>query len=302
MDIRDYEYIVAIAEQGSISRAAAQLFITQSALTRFLQRTERDLGIALFLRKGNQFLLTEAGQQYVETGRVIMHLDRELSEKLSREQRLQKSQISLGFSMGRTGDMLANVFPLFYEKYPDVQIFVKADTSRRQMMALQNDNLDLAMVTNVEKLPGYHYVPVGRSWLALAVREDSALVAESRETDGYPYPVIARERLEGMPFVTLPAITNSGNLAKELCSKYGIHPKRILELSDVRSLMYAVEVGLGAAMLMAVPAGRTKIRYLSIEGVEVPEQMTELVYKSDKNLSAAMKYLIQVIADQQRRE
>ena len=36
MDIRDYEYIVAIAEQGSISRAAAQLFITQPALTKFL--------------------------------------------------------------------------------------------------------------------------------------------------------------------------------------------------------------------------------------------------------------------------
>lgn len=39
MDIRDYEYIVAIAEQGTITRAAGQLFITQSALTSFLQRT-----------------------------------------------------------------------------------------------------------------------------------------------------------------------------------------------------------------------------------------------------------------------
>ena len=62
MDIRDYEYIVTIAEQKSITRAAAQLFITQSALTKFLQRTERSLGVALFLKKGNQFLLTEAGQ------------------------------------------------------------------------------------------------------------------------------------------------------------------------------------------------------------------------------------------------
>lgn len=43
MDIRDYEYIVTIAEQKSITRAAAQLFITQSALTKFLQRTERSL-------------------------------------------------------------------------------------------------------------------------------------------------------------------------------------------------------------------------------------------------------------------
>ncbi len=68
MDVRDYEYIVAIAEQGSITRAAAHLFITQSALTKFLQRTKRDLGLALFVRDGSRFRLTEAGRQYMEAG------------------------------------------------------------------------------------------------------------------------------------------------------------------------------------------------------------------------------------------
>ena len=43
MDVRDYEYIVAIADQGSITRAAEQLFITQPALTKFLQRIEKEL-------------------------------------------------------------------------------------------------------------------------------------------------------------------------------------------------------------------------------------------------------------------
>ena len=62
MDIRDYEYIVAIAEKGGISKAADHLFITQSALTKFLQRTEQKLGMELFVRKGKQFLLTEAGR------------------------------------------------------------------------------------------------------------------------------------------------------------------------------------------------------------------------------------------------
>ena len=73
MDIRDYEYIVAIAEKGGISKAADHLFITQSALTKFLQRTEQKLGMELFVRKGKQFLLTEAGQRYVEIGRAIMN-------------------------------------------------------------------------------------------------------------------------------------------------------------------------------------------------------------------------------------
>ena len=65
MNVRDYEYIIAIAEQGSITRAATQLFITQPALTKFLKRTEDSLGLKLFNRNGNQFLLTEAGRRYV---------------------------------------------------------------------------------------------------------------------------------------------------------------------------------------------------------------------------------------------
>ncbi len=120
MDVRDYEYIVAIAEHGSISRAAAQLFITQSALTRFLQRTEKQTGVPLFHRRGNQFLLTEAGQQYVETGRIIMHLDRQLADKLAEEKRLHKSLIRISYSMGRSDWLMDHIFPRFFERFPDI--------------------------------------------------------------------------------------------------------------------------------------------------------------------------------------
>lgn len=297
MDIRDYEYIVAIAEQGSITRAAAQLFITQSALTKYLQRIEKNLGIALFIRNGNQFLLTEAGHRYVETGRAIMHLDQQLSEQLAQTRLAHKSQIRLGYGMGRTGEMLDRVFPAFHKQFPDVQIYGKADTSRRQMMALHNGDLDFALVTNVERMPGYQYLPVEKSWLALAVREDSPLVEQGREEKGYPFPVIPREAVRGLPLVALPLSTNSGKLAKEFRKKYEISMDTVFVVSDVRTLLDAVEAGLGAAMFMAVPAGAKRVRYLSIEGTEVPEQMTDLVFRSDKTLSSAMKYLIHLLTD-----
>lgn len=295
MDVRDYEYIVAIAEQGSITRAAAHLFITQSALTKFLQRTERDLGLALFVRDGNRFQLTEAGQQYVETGRAILHLDRQLEEQMTQELAAQKGRIRLGFSMGRTDDILRNVLPSVYERYPDTKIYANADTSRRQMMALHNNDLDLAVVTNVERIPGYRYLPVEKSHLALLVRKDSALAAEAEAKAGYPYPVIPRERLDGLPMVKLPTSTNSGGLFMEMCRKYGLHPNFRLEVNDVRTLADAVEQGYGAAMLMSVPVDNRKFCYLSVEGVDSPEQMVTLVYRTDKNLSPAMSYLIQLL-------
>ena len=62
MNVKDYRYIIEIADQEGISQAAEALCITQSALTKFLQRTEKELGITLFLRKNNRLVLTEAGR------------------------------------------------------------------------------------------------------------------------------------------------------------------------------------------------------------------------------------------------
>jgi len=295
MDIRDYEYIVAIAEQGNISRAAGQLFITQSALTKFLQRTERDLGVSLFLRKGNQFFLTEAGQQYVEIGRVIMNLDRQLMDKLTTEHMTQKSRIRIGFGMGRIQDFMQNVIPAFRRLYPDIMISARADTSRRNKMALQNGELDMAVLTNTEKLPGYQYTSVGQSWMAVVTRDDSPLAAQSRLEEGYPYPVIPVHLLNGQNFITLQSHTNSGNLVREIWKKYNIQANTVLEVSDIRSLVDAVEEGFGIAMMMSVPTNHSHICYMSLEGVEIPSQTVELVYRSDIVLTKPMKELIQII-------
>ncbi|MCI8742800.1 MAG: LysR family transcriptional regulator [Lachnospiraceae bacterium] len=295
MDIRDYEYVVAIAEHGSISRAAQQLFITQSALTRFLQRTEKQTGVALFHRRGNQFLLTEAGRQYVDTGRVIMHLDRQLAEKLEEEKRIHKSLIRISYSMGRSDDLIGNIFPRFLERFPDVKIKARGDTSRKSMMALQNGDLDLVLVTNVEKIPGYRYIPVERSCMALAVREDSPLLAMGNRMEGYPFPVIKPELLAGERLISMPGSTNSGNMTREIIEKYGLDVEIRMEFSDVRSLLDAVDGGLGIAMMMTVPVMGRRVRYLSLEGLELPEQTVELVYQSDKVLSRAMEYLVELL-------
>lgn len=294
MDVRDYEYIIAIAEHGNITRAASQLFITQPALTKFLQRTEKTLGMKLFFRSGNQLILTDAGKRYVETGRAIVHLDRQLSEHLNQELTANRSRIRFGFSMGRSYDIMNRILPAFYERYPDIYVSLSEDTSRHQMELLMKNDIDMAMVTNVEHLPEYVYLPVETQWLSVVVPVDSPLLAEAKEMDGYPFPVIAKECLENIPFVALSPKTNSGYLVKELCRKHGIRPRVALELNNVRSIIDAVECGYGISMFMSIPHGEKRIRYLSIEGIEQTEQTASLIYRSDKKLTAYMKYFIEL--------
>ena len=72
MDLKQIEYIVKIAETGSITRAAEQLFITQSALNQQLLKLAQQLGIKLFVRHKYVMSPTSAGRVYLEYGEIMI--------------------------------------------------------------------------------------------------------------------------------------------------------------------------------------------------------------------------------------
>ena len=66
MEIRQFTYVSMVAECGSFTKAAARLFITQPALSNYINKLEEDLGVRLFDRSVTPVKLTYAGEQYLE--------------------------------------------------------------------------------------------------------------------------------------------------------------------------------------------------------------------------------------------
>ena len=66
MDVKQQEYFVAIVEEGSISKAAKKLYISQPTLSQFLSKLENSLNVRLVTRSNNVIALTEAGRLYYE--------------------------------------------------------------------------------------------------------------------------------------------------------------------------------------------------------------------------------------------
>lgn len=295
MDIRDYEYIVKIAELGGITKAAAQLFITQPALTRFLQRTEERLGLKLFVRQGHRFILTEAGRAYVETGRSIMQLDQELAVQMEYVASTQRNQIRFSCGMGRGDYIFSDVLPEFYKKHPEIEVRMLLETSRRQMQDLADDKLDMSLVTSIEEQPGYRYIPLGASYLTLVVSENNPILQRAKQREGFPYPVISMPDLEGQDFLALDPNTRSGGLAAQIVKMFPFKPHIKLILSESRGLIDLVENGLGVAILLSVPNRTKKIRFLCLEEVGIIEETVNLVLKQDKTVSPALQYLIDLI-------
>ena len=72
LDLKELEYVVTIADEGSISRAAERLFMAQSSLSQFLARYEAELGARLFSRTGGGVRPTGAGEIFIRSAREML--------------------------------------------------------------------------------------------------------------------------------------------------------------------------------------------------------------------------------------
>ena len=89
MDFKELEYVITIAQERNISKAAERLFISQPVLSRFLQRLEDELGISLFERKNRQYIPTYAGELYLDMAKEILNRKEKFEQEISR---VKKSQ------------------------------------------------------------------------------------------------------------------------------------------------------------------------------------------------------------------
>ena len=82
MDFKQLTYIITIAEEHNLTKAAERLFVSQSTLSLYLNKLERELGVALFTRNKNRLTITPEGEEYVKTARKILELRNYLYKKL----------------------------------------------------------------------------------------------------------------------------------------------------------------------------------------------------------------------------
>ena len=106
MNIQDMQYITAIAEAGSIGRAANKLLVAQPSLSKCIQKVEREYGITLFKRvKGVSVKLTPEGELFLGMAREMLLSHARFQEQLRRLKEVQNNSLVLGLTYQRTVDL-----------------------------------------------------------------------------------------------------------------------------------------------------------------------------------------------------
>lgn len=146
METRNLKYFLAIADAGSVTRAADVLGVAQPALSQALTRMERDLGVKLFTRTRRGAALTPAGHAIVEDVRLsVARID--AASHRAREIGAQRGgRLTVGFASAALFDVLPRAIAALREAVPDVQLALREMSNAEQAAALERGEIDLGLL------------------------------------------------------------------------------------------------------------------------------------------------------------
>lgn len=146
MDLKEFQYLIALEEEGSISRAAERLYMAQSSLSQFLQQYESELGTKLFVRTSKGIRPTYGGHCFIERLRQITLDYQRAKNELWDNANMESGRVIFGISSFRGGRMLPRILSVFNAKYPNIVVEVVEANIMRLEELLMEAKLDLAVI------------------------------------------------------------------------------------------------------------------------------------------------------------
>ena len=120
MDVKYLNYILAIAKKKNMTRAAEELYVSQSSLSQYLAKLEQEIGTPLFFRSKGELSLTPAGELYVKAAKQVIEIQKNLYREISGLD--QRGHITVGVTSLFALKMLSEIIPEFKRQYPYVTI------------------------------------------------------------------------------------------------------------------------------------------------------------------------------------
>ena len=236
----------AVAKGGSFKNAAQSLFLTQPAISLQIQNLEKQLKTNLFDRTKKQIELTEAGTLLLRYSNRILALCEESSRVLDDLSELQSGKLVIGASQTTGTYLMPKIIGLFQQKYPNINVQLNVDSTRKVAWHLMNRQVDIGIVGG--KIPKEL-----RKILEITpyVEDELALIVPP----SHPYvklECIKKEDLYDLKFISLNSYSTIRTVVDDTLSKNGIDVTRLkveMELNSIEAIKNAVQSSLGAAFV-----------------------------------------------------
>ncbi|WP_246216414.1 LysR substrate-binding domain-containing protein [Paraburkholderia agricolaris] len=243
IEIRELRSFVHIARVGSVSRAAAELYIAQPALSRQIAKLEAELGTPLFVRYGRGVRLTSAGAQLLERAEMIINFVTQTSEQVRASADRLSGHIALGLPPAVGVWVSAPIVEAFRERWPAVSLHMREGLSSSLQEWLLDRRVDLAIVYNQPPLEAFDVLPLCSEAMVIAGPPGDTVI---QERGGEPLRI---RDLAELPLI-VPGFPHANRRVLEQAAvQHGVHLRIVLEVDSVTLTKALVRRGLGYALL-----------------------------------------------------
>lgn len=241
MDVKQVQYFLAVAEAGSFSVAAEDLYISQSSLSKQIIALEKELGLQLFDRSKRKIALTEAGGVFYKHALNFNEINKALKADLE-EYTTTASSLSIAAIPVIAQYGITSYIAQFKSAYPNINFTLEEREASAILPALKTHKYDLAFVRD------YHFDT--NYYASLEIFKDKLMVAVSNKNRFADRKSISLTELSNENFITY----NEGTLVYELsvnaCKLAGFEPRVFYATLRGASIIGLVAANSGIALMM----------------------------------------------------
>ena len=302
MNLKEQQYVCTLARCRSLSRAAEALFISPSALSVYISKLEKSLGVPLFKRVGKEksFVLTSIGEEYVQRAEKMLELKAEFDDLLKREQKKEQPVIRIGIQQRRAISMVPEVLARFKERYQDVEL-VFHDLVVADLKQMFKENAIDFMVSNfLEELPDTVYHEIAKEPVLLALPDTHPAIQYAYSVEGDAFQHLDLSYLDWETFIVPLPDQSMRRTVDRIFRENHIHPKRLIEIGHFDIIMSMVNQGMGVGFnrlgYLSDMQRFEHVRYFLINR-EAETSSFRLAYRKGHVLSDCEQHLISIIEE-----
>lgn len=242
MDFNQLEYVMAIIEEKSISKAAKKLYISQPSLSQYIIRLEERLGVKLFDRTGKLLSLTFAGEKYVETAKIMLDLNKKLQRELSDIADSKKGRIIIGIPNQTSRYILPLILPEFHKQFPEIELVIEEEVTMQLEEMLIEGKIDIAILNLPIKHDKILYEPISVERIFLVSPENYDFRSKRKLDNGQK---LYFSYLRDEEFILLKQGQNMRITADKIFQQAQMEPRIILEVTNLDTAKRIAAAGMG---------------------------------------------------------
>ncbi len=195
MNLRDLEYVVAVAQHGNFSQAAAVCNVSQPALSNQIKKLEQELGADLFLRLSGEVRLTECGRRVAEIAERVLDDAQRIKDTATQFRDPEAIPFKIGMTPTLAPYLTQYFADLFKALFPSMKVIMIEDLPHKMLQMVEDHKLDTALVAKSNHKGDLDFTSIWSEPLYLAMREEHPLST---------LPSITPEDVPTHDFIRLP--------------------------------------------------------------------------------------------------